>query len=475
MRNMSKIKYWICFLCSLLGTFETMSQIRLPGLFSDGMVLQQNSLVAIRGWGEASEELQIIPGWNLKDTLRVKVDNQGCWKADLITTEAGGPYTLEIKGRKDSRTFSDVMLGEVWLCSGQSNMEWSADMGIMNGEEEVKQASCPSLRIYHVPKYGADAPQTDCRAVWEVASAESMRRTSATAYFFARYLTEHLEVPVGIIVSAWGGTPAEVWTPAEIVLEDEVLSKNKLTEYPWWPVKPGVLYNQMIHPLAPYRIAGCIWYQGESNHENADSYARLLSKMIGAWRSDFGWNFPFYYVQIAPHTYGAVNNTPALLREQQQYLLSQVDNTAMINISDLVEDVKDIHPRNKRAIGERLACLAMDKVYGQFTQAYESPRMSFLEYRKGNIIIHFDGKFSKLEWKNSEMKGLVIKNYRGDSLKVNVKIRGKCLVVPVKENERPFQVSYCFDEATVGSLRTEVGLPILPFNAKVDLIYPSLK
>lgn len=118
--------------------------------------------------------------------------------------------------------------------------------------------------------------------------------------FFARYLTLHLQVPVGIIVSAWGGTPAEVWTPAEVITEDEVLSKNKLKEYPWWPTTPGVAYNQMIYPLAPYRIAGCIWYKGESNHRNATSYARLLSQMIHAWRSDFGWDFPFYYVQIAP-------------------------------------------------------------------------------------------------------------------------------------------------------------------------------
>ena len=136
------------------------------------------------------------------------------------------------------------------------------------------------MRIFHNPKQGADTPQTDCRTKWEVATPESMRKTSATAYFFARYLTEHLKVPVGILVSAWGGTPAEVWTPAEIVEKDEILSKNKLKDYPWWPIKPGVLYNQMIHPLVPYQIAGCIWYQGESNHENAPSYARLVSKMV---------------------------------------------------------------------------------------------------------------------------------------------------------------------------------------------------
>lgn len=375
---------------------------------------------------------------------------------------------MEIKGRSGVRELSDVMLGEVWLCSGQSNMEWSADMGITNGASEIEQASCSSLRIFHVPKQGADTPQTDCRAVWETASPQSMRRTSATAYFFARYLTMHLQVPVGIIVSAWGRTPAEVWTPAEVITEDEVLSKNKLKEYPWWPTTPGVAYNQMIYPLAPYRIAGCIWYQGESNHRNATSYARLLSQMIHAWRSDFGWDFPFYYVQIAPpHAYGAENNTPALLREQQQIVLAQVDNTAMINISDLVDDVNDIHPRNKRAIGERLASLAMDRNYGHFTQAYESPVVSSVEYEKGKIVIHFQGNFSKLQWEDSVIEGLVVTDARGDSLNVSPKIRGKRLIIPVKDEVGPFRVSYCFDESSIGTLRTEAGIPVFPFRVKV--------
>ena len=261
---MKNTTHLILGMLALTFGMEVKAQIQLPSVFSDGMVLQQNSKVAVWGWGNPSETLMILSEWNPGDTVRTVVDNQGRWKAEVPTGRAGGPYTLEVKGGNDSRKLSDVMLGEVWLCSGQSNMEWSANMGIMNGEQEVKQAASPSVRIFHNPKQGADTPQTDCRTKWEVATPESMRKTSATAYFFARYLTEHLKVPVGILVSAWGGTPAEVWTPAEIVEKDEILSKNKLKDYPWWPIKPGVLYNQMIHPLVPYQIAGCIWYQGES-------------------------------------------------------------------------------------------------------------------------------------------------------------------------------------------------------------------
>ena len=463
---MKSTTHFILGLLALASGMEAKAQIQLPSVFSDGMVLQQNSKVAVWGWGNPSETLMILSEWNPGDTVRTVVDNQGRWKAEVRTGRAGGPYTLEVKGGNESRKLSDVMLGEVWLCSGQSNMEWSADMGIMNGEQEVKQAACPSVRIFHNPKQGADTPQTDSRTKWEVATPESMRKTSATAYFFARYLTEHLKVPVGILVSAWGGTPAEVWTPADIVEKDEILSKNKLKDYPWWPIKPGVLYNQMIHPLVPYQIVGCIWYQGESNHENAPSYARLVFKMVEAWRKDFGWDFPFYYVQIAPHTYGAKNNTPALLREQQELMLGQVKNTAMINISDLVENVKDIHPRNKRAIGERLACLAMDKVYGQFTGAYESPRLASAELQKGKIVVNLEGNFSTLQSTTPHITGLVLTDGKGDTLTVKAKIKGKQIILPVRKLNPPYRVSYCFDEATIGSLRTEAGMPVLPFCTK---------
>ena len=463
---MRNTKSFIVGMACLAAALQGQAQIQFPSVFSDGMVLQQNSKVAVWGWGDPSEELMLLSGWNPGDTVRVVVDNQGCWKAELETGRAGGPYVLEVKSRKESRKLSDVMLGEVWLCSGQSNMEWSADMGIMNGEEEVKQAACPSVRIFHMPKQGADTPQTDCRTAWETASPESMRRTSATAYFFARYLTEKLNVPVGIMVAAWGGTPAEVWTPESVVKQDEILSKNQLKEFPWWPIKPGVLYNQMIHPMVPYRIAGCLWYQGEANHENASSYARLMSKMVEAWRKDFGWNFPFYYVQIAPYTYGASGNTPALLREQQELMLDQVENTAMINISDLVENVKDIHPRNKRAIGERLACLAMDKVYGQFTEPYESPRLGDARLVKRNIEITLEGNFESLQSATKEIVGLTLIDGNGEQTPVKARLQGKKLLVPVRGKAAPYQVLYSFDEATIGSLRTEAGLPVLPFRTE---------
>lgn len=466
LRNMNILKCLFGILGCLWAGIEVYSQIQLPSVFSDGMVLQRNSRVAIWGWGNPAEELLLLPGWNVKDTVRVKVDCQGCWKAELRTSAAGGPYTLEIKETRESRRIADVMLGEVWLCSGQSNMEWSADMGIKNGAEEVAQAACPSVHIFHVPKQGSAFPQDDCRGQWESCSPQSMRRTSATAYFFARFLSEQLDVPVGILVSAWGGTPAEVWTPAEVVEADSVLSRNVLKEYPWWPVAPGVLYNRMIHPLVPYGLAGCIWYQGESNHENASSYGRLMTQMIGAWRERFRQPLPFYYVQIAPHTYHSAHNTPALLREQQQSVLETVSRTGMINISDLVEDVKDIHPRNKRAIGERLGCMVLDKEYERFVAPYESPRLAEASLQGRQLVLRFEGRFNRLVSSTRHIVGLSVTEGGRTSVAVKAKLEGRNLIIPVKGFKWPVQVSYCFDDATLGSLRTEDGLPVLPFRTE---------
>lgn len=460
---MEKTKQLVLSCICAISSINATSQIQLPAIFSDGMVLQQNSQVDIWGWGNPSEELKLVAEWQPKDTIRVIVDNQGRWNTKMPTQGAGGPYNVEIIGIWESRRISDVMLGEVWLCSGQSNMEWSADMGIKNGEQEVANAACPSIHIFHVPKQGSNYPQEDCQAKWEEATPQSMRRTSATAYFFARYLTEQLNVPVGILVSAWGGTPAEVWTPAEIIHKDTMLAGNYLTASPWWPVTPGVLYNRMIHPLIPYRIAGCIWYQGESNRENPAHYARLVAKMVNSWRENFGWNFPFYYVQIAPHTYQSGDNGPALIREQQQIMLDSVENAAMINVSDLVDNIQDIHPRNKRAIGERMAYLAMDKVYGHFTQPYESPRMIATRLENRNIIIEFDSNFEKLASTTKSITGVIITDINGEQFAANAYIKGKQLIIPVKKHKAPFQVFYCFDDATIGSLRTEAGLPVLPF------------
>lgn len=448
---------------SVVAVCSSSAQIVLPAIFTDGMVLQRNSNVKIWGWGNPSEKMCVVGSWNKSDTIRTTVNNQGQWELFLPTSQAGGPYEIQILGRNEVKHINNVMLGEVWLCSGQSNMEWSVNSGIYNGEESARNADCNNIRILHIPKQGASSPQVNVSTRWEVSSPESMRKTSATAYFFARCLTQELNVPVGIIVAAWGGTPAEVWTPEEVVMNDTVLSRNKYKEYPWWPIKPGVLFNQMINPIIPYRLAGCIWYQGESNHENATSYSLLMTKLVDEWRKRFSQDFPFYYVQIAPHTYKSKNNTPALLREQQQLVLDKVENSGMINISDLVDDVKDIHPRNKKDIGERLAFMVLDRVYGKFTKPYESPFVKDACLKGRNIIINFGGNFEKLVSVSKNIIGISVVDDNGAHENIKCKIKDKQLIIPVRGLKSPMKVYYCFNDSVIGSLRSNDMIPVLPF------------
>nr|WP_255495878.1 sialate O-acetylesterase [Bacteroides sp. 51] len=355
------------------------------------------------------------------------------------------------------------MLGEVWLCSGQSNMEWKADYGINNGDEEVRNADFPNLRIFHLPQIGASTPQENCLAQWVRCSPETMRKTSALGYFFGRNISEELDVPVGIIVAAWGGTPAEVWTPKESIMSDPVLSDYFYGSTPWWPIEAGALFNSMIHPVMPYEIAGCIWYQGEANHTRADSYARLMQRMISSWRVGFNKEFPFYLVQIAPFTYNSTDNGPARLREQQAMLPKIMHKVKMITVSDLVDDIKDIHPRDKKGAGLRLSRLALDDVYGKFVGDYESPVFKTAHFKDNHIVISFEGI----------KKGLVIRGERIEGLKIagddrvwkvaSATVKGNELIVSARDLKSPAFISYCFDDDSVGNLFSVEGVPVVAF------------
>ena len=229
--------------------------IHLPALFTDHMVLQRNTQVAVWGWGNPAERIKIVGSWNNQDTVTATAGNNSYWITRLKTTEAGGPYTLTIIGSSTIQ-LNNVMLGEVWICSGQSNMEWSVNNGITNGEQEAASAQYPNIRFFHVPRIGAAAPQQDCKAAWAPCTPTTMRATSAVGYFFGRELYQNLNVPVGLIVSAWGGTPAETWVPEELIAADPVLQAGLAPENdPRWPSDPGVTYNGMDCSAHP--VSGC--------------------------------------------------------------------------------------------------------------------------------------------------------------------------------------------------------------------------
>jgi sialate O-acetylesterase len=461
MNTKMKIIY-VLIICGL--PVISYGQIKLPSVFSDNMVLQQKSEAAVWGWGDPGSEVKISGSWS-KDTVKAKVSNQSAWKVRLKTPSAGGPYTISIKGN-DEVVLKNVMIGEVWICSGQSNMEWSADSKIDNTEAEVKGASYPDIRFFHVKKMGSETPLNNCFARWEECTPETMHSFSAVGYFFGRNLNRTMNVPIGLIEVAWGGTAAEVWMKADLVESDPMLQAcaARLKTYDWWPSKPGVVYNAMIAPLVPFRIAGAIWYQGESNADNPESYRKLFRTMIESWRQDFGTDFPFYYVQIAPYTYGQNTRAP-LIREMQMQSMD-IPKTGMVVVSDLVDNVKDIHPRNKQDVGKRLANWALAETYGVKDLDYKHPVYESMKVEKNRIRITLANAGN----------GLTVNVVGGDEIRcfeiagadqvfvpAKAKIEGNSTLVWAKDLKTPVAVRYSWSNDAIGNLFSRTGLPVAPF------------
>ncbi|HSM47380.1 MAG TPA: sialate O-acetylesterase, partial [Draconibacterium sp.] len=462
MNTISLKQFCAVLLLLIFSSNFTTAKIVLPSVFSDNMVLQQNSEVAIWGWGDAGENLKIVATWNTADTVKVKAGNDAKWTTKLKTVAAGGPYSIQFFGSSNIE-LKNVMLGEVWICSGQSNMEWSVNMGIQNGEEEAAKANHPNIRIFHVQKIGADYPQQTCNATWTVCSPETMRSTSAVGYFFARELQQKLNVPVGIIVSAWGGTPAEVWIEKSRIENNEELYKNRYTEkHDWWPANPGVCYNSMIAPVVPFGIAGAIWYQGESNCVNHKIYDSLMQTLIENWRNDFKKDFPFYFVQIAPYNYGE-NGTSEYVREQQAKTEKMVPNTGMVVVSDLVDNIKDIHPRNKLDVGKRLASFALAETYKLNVGAYKSPAFQTIQVAGNEIRLSFENVITGLKSTGNVPSQFLVAGADKKFVPAAAKIDGKTILVSSKEITNPVAVRFCFDDTSMPDVFSSEGLPLAPF------------
>lgn len=447
---------------TLLVSFSGIAQLRLPAVLSSGMVLQQNDSVTFWGWGYNSEEVTITPSWN-NGTITTKVNNIGKWSIKLKTPAAGGPYQINIKSGGDEITLSDILLGEVWLCSGQSNMEWNYYNEVKGMKEELPVCYNKQIRFFHVPRMASEYPQDDVRANWKVCDSNSLKAFSAVGYFFGKKLNQQLNVPIGLINASWGGTPAEVWTPAEAVNADAVLKKSadELKEVPWGPVKTAMNYNGMLAAITRFPIAGAIWYQGESNAGCNSTYAQLQTTMINAWRKKWNREFPFYYVQIAPFKYGN-KNIGALLQEQQRKVMAH-PRTGMVVITDLIDSVTDIHPRNKLDVGNRLAGWALAETYGKPVGVYKSPVYRGMEIKKDKVILSFDNAPNGLMVKGKTASGFYISGINEAWEPAEVKIENDKIIVWNKKIKQPAQVRFGFGNTIVGNVFSKEGLPLCPF------------
>jgi sialate O-acetylesterase len=474
----------ILLVALLLPPAAAQVQIRLPAVIGDGMVLQRESEVWIWGWTEPGEIVHVRANWPNGPVGGARSEEDGVWRFPLSTPPAGGPYTItltDFEGR--SVELNDVLVGEVWLCSGQSNMEMPVGdvgggyRGVKNSAQELAAANHPRIRLFNVVNATSMVPLRDCKGSWRSCSPESVREFSGTAYFFGRALHEALDVPIGLIEADWGGTPADAWTSeqglraipdyAESVAElaqarAEAASSRPASRPAPKPGTPGVLFNGMIAPLVPYSIRGAIWYQGESNRARAARYRLLFPAMIADWRRAFGrGDFPFYFVQIAPFDYKDPPERSTALREAQLATLA-VPNTGMVVTTD-IGNPTDIHPANKQEVGRRLSLWALAKTYGRTNVVCSGPLYRSMKVEGGAIRVSFDYAGGGL---TSGGKPLTHFEIAGDDRKfvpAEASIDGATVLVSSPAVAHPVAVRFASGNAPEPNLANQEGLPASPF------------
>lgn len=438
--------------------------LRLPSILSDHAVLQQNAKVKVWGWGPGSMKVAIVCSWNKPDTVFAAIGADCDWETTINTPAAGGSHSIEFVCEKQKITIEDIVLGEVWLCSGQSNMEYNMKWGVADAGDALQNCKNNEIRFFKVGQSYDKYPQTNCTGKWEVCDENSISTFSAVGYFFGRRLNDQLKVPVGLIGSYWGGTCIQAWMPAEAFRTNQELQKmtENIESYGWAPKGATILYNAMIHPLTRYRIAGTIWYQGEANVASESSqYSKLFTGFVEGWRSAFQNNFPVYYVQIAPwNGYEGVKG--AYLREQQESAL-KLPGTGMISVADLVDDVANIHPNKKRSVGERLSSLALKEQYGKKELQPYSPHFDRMTIRgnKAFVTVISLAKLSSNGQKisNFQLSGADQKFYPASAI---LKKDGS-IQVTSPNVKNPVAVRYCFTNEATPNLFDSNNLPLLPF------------
>lgn len=475
------------------------AEVQLPKVLSSHMVIQRNMPIHI--WGAASPGEQVSIGFHGRSAKTV-ADPSGRWSVYLPPEVAGGPYTLTVQGT-NTLTLDDILLGDVWIASGQSNMEMPLagfkNAPIKDGENVIAAANHPQIRLLLVEKDSAEYPRDDAKAVqgWSACTPETARNFSAAAYFFGVDVEEHEKIPIGLVDTTWGGTPAEAWTSLrslsadaslmpvfagrashmdreaterrylKIAEETKVAGKPEPPARPWHPDpaswEPAGLYNAMIAPLTPMAIRGAIWYQGEANTEPgyAELYHRLFSTMIQDWRLQWKQgDFPFFFVQLSAYGAGPTSNW-GLLRDAQRRTLS-LANTGMAISIDAGEE-HNIHPANKQVVGERLALLARNTVYGE--KVPDSGPLFRLAYPKdGAMHVWFDHVEGGLR-AHGPLTGFEVAGLDGSFQSATARIEGDTVVVSSPSVSDPRYVRYAWTNFPTASLYNQDGLPASTFTS----------
>lgn len=462
------MKKTIFLLGALIASVAVSAKVTLPKMFSDGMVMQRETNANLWGQAKAQAVVKITASWN-KKTITVKADQQGHWTAKVATPAAGGPYTITFNDGEKT-TLSNILIGELWLCSGQSNMEMPMkgfkNQPVENAVADVLHSKDSQLRLFTVKRNSQFAPVDTVSGKWTEANPASVREFSATAYYFGKELRQALDVPVGLIVTAWGGSACEAWMTADWLKAfpdakipqqaSDIKSKNRT---------PTVLYNGMLHPLIGIAMRGVIWYQGEDNVTRASSYANMLTRMIQGWRQEWKQGeFPFYYCQIAPYDYSLVNwnYNSAFLREQQAKAELMNKNCGMAVLMDAGLEF-GIHPRKKHLAGMRLALLALQNTYGMKGLSAESAYYNDVTFKNDTAVVTFNRAKMWVYGKNgykSDLFEVAGSDHVFHPAKAWIE-RSKVYVKSIYV-DKPVAVRYAFHDWADGDLFCD-GLPVSSF------------
>jgi sialate O-acetylesterase len=442
--------------------------VKLPAIFSDHMVLQREQPLPVWGWDEPGKEVTVTLG-DAKATAQA--DASGKWMVKLPAMKAGGPLTLTVAGTsQESR--NDILVGEVWICSGQSNMQMDVN-GSNNAAEEKAAANHPQIRHITISRVPAATPQTNVTTDgWQVCTPQTVGGFTAAGYFFGRHLQQTLNVPIGLIGSNWGGTRIEPWTPPVGFQQVPALKDiaDKLDTFPSKDANgnvnhqsPLALYNSMIHPLVPYAIRGAIWYQGESNNGEGMLYFEKMKALIGGWRTVWGnQDLAFYFVQLAPYRYGGDPTKLAGIWEAQTATLS-VPHTGMAVTVD-ISNVADIHPKNKQDVGKRLALWALAQDYGQANLVYSGPLYKSMQVEGHKMRLSFDHVGSGLVSRDGQpLTRFTIAGEDQKFVEAKAEIDGQTVVVQADAVAKPVAVRFGWHQEAEPNLSNKEGLPASPF------------
>jgi sialate O-acetylesterase len=476
------MKIYLLLFVIFFGLADTLSaKVTLPALVGDNMVLQQQSKVKVWGWSAPNASIKVTASWGIKGNT--KSDKEGSWFITIATPAASvTPYTITVSDGEPV-TLNNVLIGEVWLCSGQSNMEmtftgvWGSP--VIGANQTIAESGLyPNLRLFTVEKNSATTPQKDCKGSWQISSPAVTRNFSAIGYLYGSQLQRILNVPVGIINASWGGTIIEAWMDAESQKDftDVDLSLLNDEKFPVYN-KPVSCFNGMIAPLVNYSLRGFIWYQGESNVPRFSTYADKMVALIKFWRTLWANdNMPFFYAEIAPYNYAAnhldlteAQINAALLREKQAHVMEMINNVGMVCTNDLVfpYEREEIHPSNKLEVAKRFSYWALHNTY-EFSDALSviGPQYKSMKVENGRAILSFTGVDGEGITIKGDISGFEIAGndhvfYPAKAIKEFPKVTE--LTVFSDKVTEPVAVRYCFKNFSIGNVSNVYGQPMVPF------------